>query len=528
MLAQSEKQPASIIDGIEVGSSCVLTARGGEFTITDDLREILCYLDDGRLLVSKSHAYNAHVRGFIGRLAHMGRTCHVLHVDLSVISKAYMGDSAAREHLRSASDMQRAATGIFEKAVMLRASDIHIRISKKDKTRILYRIHGDVEFIEEHPHDYGDQLCSTIYQAMADVSDSTFEPLSRQDARIADQSKLPAKLDGIRIATSPQVGGYLMVLRLLYNDASDSVDLADLGYNPLQKDSVAFMKCRPTGVNIISGPTGSGKSTTLQRVLTSIVRESMGKKHIITVEDPPEYPIHGVVQTPVNNADTEEERSIAFRKAIKSAMRLDPDVIMIGEVRDGPSAQLAIQAAMTGHQVWTTVHANNAFSIIDRLTNLGVPIELVSDPSVITGLVCQRLLKVLCPHCKTPLSNVIDRYSQQDMRRIMSVLQFNSVFVIGMGCEHCRQSGTIGRTVVAETIVTDEHLMRHVRNRDRIGAIEYWRRDQMGITMLDHAIEKINSGMVDPFQAEGVVGPLNMGVVERDFRIEPKEMRDVL
>ena len=511
---------------IEVGNANVLTAVGGEFSIGDELREILCYMDDGRLLISKSHAFNPHVRGFIGRLERLGRPCEKLHVDLSVVTRAYAGAAADSQH-RSASDMQRAAKVLFDKAVDLRASDIHVRISKRDKTRIFFRVHNDLEFVEEHPYDYGDQLCSTIYQAMADVSDSTFEPLSRQDARIGDQSKLPSKLDGIRIATSPQVDGYIMVMRLLYNDAEGSIDLSSLGYNALQREAVAFMKKRPTGVNIIGGPTGSGKSTTLQRILASINKESEGRKHIITVEDPPEYPIPGAVQTPVTNADSEEERSRALQMAIKASMRLDPDVIMVGEVRDTPSARLLIQAAMTGHQVWSTVHANSAFSILDRLLDLGVPLELISDPSIITGLICQRLLKVLCPNCKKPLTETMGRYVDKDLRRIMSVVRLDKAFVRGDGCEHCRTSGSVGRTVVSEVIVTDQQLMTFIKKQDRIGAIEYWKRDQLGVTMLDHAIEKINEGLVDPFQAEDVIGPLTMGMIERDFRLEPEEIRNV-
>ncbi len=491
----------------EVGNANILTAHGGEFSIGDELREILCYMDDGRLLISKSHAFNPHVRGFIGRLERMGRPCEKLHVDMSVITRAYAGEASGNQD-RSASDMQRAAKELFNKGVDLRASDIHVRISKRNKTRIFFRVHNDLEFVEEHPYDYGDQLCSTIYQAMADVSDSTFEPLSRQDARIGDQAKLPSKLDGIRIATSPQVDGYIMVMRLLYNDATDKIDLQSLGFNTPQCDAITFMKKRPTGVNIIGGPTGSGKSTTLQRILTSSIKETEGRKHVITVEDPPEYPINGAVQTPVTNADSEEERSRAFQQAIKASMRLDPDIIMIGEIRDTPSARLSIQAAMTGHQVWSTVHANSAFSIIDRLIDLGVSPELISDPSIITGLVCQRLLKVLCK-CKKPLTEVLDRYEENDLRRIMSMVRLDKVFVQGNGCECCRNSGIIGRTVVAEVVVTDQRLMTFIKKQDRVGAIEYWKKDQMGISMLDHAIEKINMGLVDPFQAEDVIGPLS-------------------
>ena len=492
-----------------IGSE-ILSREGGEFSLNKELREIMCYMADGRLLVSKSHAFNPHVRGFVARLKLMEKPHELEYVDLSVISELNeASDNAGAD--RSASEMQRVAKDMFQRAVSMHASDIHIRLSKRDKTKILFRIHNDLRLIEEQPFDVGDQLCATIYQAMSDVSAPTFEPISRQDARIGNRSKLPAELDGIRIATSPQVDGYIMVLRLLYNDTMDTFDLEALGFSPTQCRTIQLIKRRPTGINIIGGPTGSGKSTSLQRILGSIIAESKGRKHIITVEDPPEYPINGAVQTPVTNTDTEEERSRAFQKAIKASMRLDPDIIMIGEVRDTPSARLAVQAAMTGHQVWTTVHANSAFAIIDRLTDLGVPLELVSDPTIVTGLGCQRLLKVLCPQCKVPLSSVLERYDEQELQRILSELRLENIHVLGDGCPHCKHTGTVGRTVVAEFIASDERIMQFIRNRDRLGAIEYWRCELMGISMLEHAIEKINSGLVDPFLAEEIVGQINSG-----------------
>lgn len=493
----------------------VLTAPGGEFAVSDEMRNMFAYLDDGRLLVAKTYSFNPHVRGFMSRLQHLKREFQVHYADLSVIRACYEDSLKADEH----SDMQRAAAMLFRRAVDGRASDIHIRVSNKSNTRIFFRVHNDLEFVEEHTYQYGDQLCTTIFQAMADVSDSTFEKLSPQDARISDKSKLPIALDGIRIATSPQVGGYIMVLRLLYNDTSDNLDLGSLGYSKEQVAAIEYMKKRPTGVMVIAGPTGSGKSTTLQRVLSAIIKETMGRKHIITVEDPPEYPITGAVQTPVTNAETEEERSREYQRSIKAAMRLDPDIIMLSEVRDNPTARLVIQAAMTGHQVWTTVHANSALAIIDRLRDLGVASELLSDPTVVGGLVCQRLVKLLCPCCKKPLIEHLDRFKQDDVTRMMSVLDIKNVYVLGDGCDHCNGTGTIGRTVVAETIVTDNTLMKYIRSGDRVGAIDYVRREHAVKSMLEHAIEKTNAGLVDPFHAEDVVGALNAGAIERDYRV---------
>ncbi len=463
------------------------------------------------LYISKSSAFNASVRSFATQLkrAH-GEVLKQESVSMEEIQNLHTNHRAVRFTGKDvdSSEMQKAAVMMFKSAVDKRASDIHIRVSFKGHAQVLFRIHNDLVSQDQQTPEWGRRMCSTIYQSMSDISDPTYDEKARQDGRISAKDKLGTQLDGIRIATTPQVDGMVMVLRLLYNDAKKSTDITELGYEKSQRDQVDLMKRRPTGINIIAGPTGSGKSTTLQRVLMSVHAECGGKKHIITVEDPPEYPMPGIVQTPVANADTEAERSAAFQAAIKATMRLDPNVMMIGEMRDSPSARLAIQAAMTGHQVWSTLHANDAFGIIDRMVDLGVPLSMMTDPSIVTGMICQRLLKVLCPHCKKPFASLRRGDPEQD--RIMSVvgLDITHAFVTGPGCSQCRQTGIQGRTCASEIVVPDHGLMKLLRIGDREAAIQYWR-DRGGRSVRSIAIEKINNGHVDPFQAEEEVGPLN-------------------
>lgn len=504
-----------------MSSMKVLTAADGEYAISNDLRAKLALVEGGKLYVSKSQIFDPHVRGFMAKLKHMAVEFTTVPCELSVIEAFYEKSNAGPAH----SDMQRAAKALFEKAVSKRASDIHIRVSKRTRTQILMRVHNDLEFVEEHPYEYGERLCTTIYQAMADQSDASFEDMSRQDARIAEREKIPDALDGIRIATSPQVDGYIMVLRLLYNDTSKDTNLKNLGFTEAHVSAIEYMKKRPTGIIVIGGPTGSGKSTSLQRILTSIIDETQGRKHIITVEDPPEYPIPGAVQTPVKNAETEEERSKEYQKAIKAAMRLDPDILMVSEVRDNPTARLSIQGAMTGHQIWTTVHANSALAIINRLHDLGVPLELLTDPSIVAGLVCQRLVKRLCDSCKIPIVKAEGRYDIKQLNRMMRVLSMAGVHVQGSGCAACDHTGISGRTVVAETVVTDMELMQYIRSGDRIRAMNYIKESQKGMSMLQHAIQKINDGLVDPFSAEEVVGSLDALEIEQDHRVTADELR---
>lgn len=507
-----------------------LTNPGGPFEISEDQRKFICLLDDGRLFVAKSQRTGVGLASMEMRLKRSGFQYELHLVDMSVIANIYASANAGKFGTELQSDMQTAALNLFTQAVKMRASDIHIRATKNFRTEIRFRVHNDLEFIREDSPEFGIKLMSSIYQSMTDVSDANFEEMSTQDARISDKKKLPPMLDGIRIATTPSVNGNVMVMRLLYNDSVNDNDLEKRGYHPTQVDAIELMKHRPTGINIIAGPTGSGKSTTLQCVLSSIIEETNQRKHVITVEDPPEYPIPGAVQTPVTNADSEESRSAAFQRSIKAAMRLDPDIIMIGEVRDAASARLAIQAAMTGHQVWTTVHANNAMAILDRLLDLNVPIELLTDPTIVSGLSCQRLLKVLCPHCKKSLSDkdVEARYSERDLSRIYQIGRLDNIHVVGEGCEHCRHTGIAGRTVVAETIICDHKIMQYLRKRDKIEAINYWKREQGGMTMIEHAIQKVCLGLVDPFQAEDVVGPLTMAKIESDYSIDSQEIRSAL
>jgi len=296
-----------------------------------------------------------------------------------------------------------------------------------------------------------------------------------------------------------------MVLRLLYSPTSINLDLLSLGYSDSQAKIIEDLESCPTGITIVSGSTGSGKSTTLQRILMRIIQAAAGTINVITVEDPPEYLIVGAVQTPVSNAKTEEERSAAFQLAIKAMMRLDPDCMMIGEVRDYPSASLAIQAALTGHPLWTTVHANDGFGIITRLLDVGVSINLLTDPGVISGLICQTLARVLCPHCKIKILEHPEKKDSREIERLSQKLDLNKVYAEGYGCDHCKGTGVVGRTVVAEVIRTDYHLLSLIRQHKFEEAMDYWLKNG-GITIKEHARLKVNAGLCDPFDTETLVG----------------------
>jgi general secretion pathway protein E len=481
----------------------------GDLQASAEESKLLCLLADGRLLIAAGQAMNPHVLSYCARLDRLQQHYRAVQVPFDDIEQAYRLAGVERGTRVDHTRMQVTAKELLQRACNDRASDIHIRV-RRSGTEIYFRIHNDLVRMFGHTREYGERLLATMYAAMTTVSDNAYKPNERQDASIGDRDKLPELLYGVRIATAPTSEGNVMVLRLLYNDAGDDVALQPLGFSAQHADMLQRLKDQPIGMNIISGPTGSGKSTTLQRILMGELQESNGALHVITVEDPIEYPIPAAVQTPVTNASTEEDRVRMFSAAIANAMRLDPDTIMIGEVRDRASAQNALRAAMTGHQVWTTVHANSAIAIIDRLVDLGLPIEMVADHSVTTGLISQRLIKVLCPACKQMLRGNERLLSDEQMRRVKRAVgaAIGGVHIAGPGCDDCRGHGTIGRTVVAEVVLPDAQFFEYIRTGQKVMATDYWLREQHGRTFLDHAIEKVAAGIVDPRMAEKTVGHL--------------------
>lgn len=489
----------------------VLSA-SGRLGASDEERKFVCLLSDGQLLIAQGQAMNSFVLSYCARLGHLGHAFRRVQVPIETIGKHYQAATRAQpdtEHTK----MQHGAKELLAAACAAQASDIHVRV-KRLGTEVYFRVHNDLERIGGHTRDYGERLLATLYGAMTSVSDNAYKPTERQDASIADPDKLPEQLIGVRIATTPTSDGSLMVMRLLYGAAGHMQDLRSLGFSAEQVAGLNALQDSPTGMNLISGPSGSGKSTTLQRVLVGQLARSEGRQHVITVEDPVEYPIAGAVQTPVTNAASEDDRARLFSLAIANAMRLDPDIIMIGEIRDRPSAQSALRAAMTGHQVWSTVHANNAIGIVDRLEDLGLPLRMVADPSIITALISQRLVKLLCPHCKEPLTASLGRHRQSPalIARLRTVLgdAIENACIAGPGCPHCGGRGTIGRTVLAEVIRPDERFFAFVRTGDKAAAIRHWLTDLGGTTMNEHAVEKIRDGLIDPLMAERVVGPLHV------------------
>jgi general secretion pathway protein E len=238
------------------------------------------------------------------------------------------------------------------------------------------------------------------------------------------------------------------VLRLLDRRAltqSDELRLEALGLSEDAVRSIRRLATRPHGMLLVTGPTGSGKTTTLYAALSEI---NTGRDKIVTIEDPVEYRLPRVLQIPVN-----EKKGLTFARGLRSILRHDPDTIMVGEIRDPETAQIAVQAALTGHLVFTTVHANNVFDVLSRFLHMGVdPYALAS---ALNAIVAQRLLRINCMQCAQPATPTDDLLNGAHLdRETTSTWNFRA----GAGCGHCRGSGFKGRKAVAEVLVLDDHL----------------------------------------------------------------------
>ncbi|WP_171841059.1 ATPase, T2SS/T4P/T4SS family, partial [Escherichia coli] len=274
---------------------------------------------------------------------------------------------------------------------------------------IQVRKNGDLHLLRQIDADVAHSILSTLYNA-AEEADATYRLHAYQAARIVTSTariNIPDKVQAIRLQFNPLgQGGRYMIARFLYSESGHkkTIDPLLLGFHPLQCKQLQYLRNLPIGINIISGPTGSGKSTTLKVMLELLYKEKKQKINIISIEDPPEYEIDGTAQLPITNVDTEVQRGIEYRKAISAALRSDPDVIMPGEARDAEVISLVFTAAMTGHQVWTSLHANSAMAIFDRLRDQGVDTFKLTDPELLTGLLAQRLIKKICSNCSISLN----------------------------------------------------------------------------------------------------------------------------
>ncbi|EIK9752983.1 Flp pilus assembly complex ATPase component TadA [Salmonella enterica] len=413
----------------------------------------------------------------------------------------------------------------FMVAKEIGASDIH-GTTLPGLTRIEMRVHGELETISELAEEDGNAQAATIILSMCDVTEPQFYAGRKQDGRVAAKFLRKVGLFGARYSHTPTADGLHFVMRVIPDDGDVVPTLEKLGFLPEQIRLIKRILRLPEGLIILSGPTGAGKSTTLRACSDLYLERTRYKKRLLTVEDPPEGRIRGAIQTPIlcDKADEAEVRR-AWERALSSALRLDPDAILPGELRDLISILAGIFAAQTGHLVLTTLHANSAFSIPERMITMGANAGLVADAQLLIGLISQRLVQVLCPHCRVPWSVKKDQITPEEREYLEKYCSVEGIcqpehlhFRNEAGCPACRKAvviggkqvatvgqGVAGRSVVAEVVRPDTMLFRLLIQEGKEAAKAYWLSELGGITRRIHLLHKLNAGLVDPLDADLIV-----------------------
>ncbi|MDX1916178.1 MAG: ATPase, T2SS/T4P/T4SS family [Methylophilus sp.] len=357
-------------------------------------------------------------------------------------------------------------------AVKRGASDIHFE-PEYAFLRIRYRIDGVLQQVRSLHKTYwpGIAVRLKVISGM-DIA----ETRSPQDGRL--NMNLCGRPIDFRVSTHPTINGENIVLRVLDREKS-IIPLERMGLRLNTLDELKFMMTRPEGIVIVTGPTGSGKTTTLYSLLSHLNTEAV---NIMTLEDPVEYPVTMMRQTSVA-----EVNKVDFANGIRSIMRQDPDIILVGEIRDEDTATMAFRAAMTGHQVFSTLHTNSALGTVPRLLDIGISPEIMAGN--IIGVVAQRLVRVLCPHCKEPI-----KPSDED-RKILGVSQSEAIQIFKhRGCKRCSFTGYRGRMAIMELLRIDSDMDALIARRAHLDELRKLALQKGFVTLADDGIRRILEG----------------------------------
>src|ERR1700736_5119471 len=371
-------------------------------------------------------------------------------------------------------------TTIFN-ALERRASDIHIE-TRDQEVAIKYRIDGVLHYaMPPIAKDWHTTIISRI-KVMSELDIA--ERRIPQDGRFRVRYK--SRLIDFRVSIMPTIYGEDAVLRVLDKESMSekfaNLSLEVVGFSDADLHKFRRFIKEPYGMVLVTGPTGSGKTTTLYAALSEIKND---EDKIITVEDPVEYQIKGITQIPVN-----EKKGLTFARGLRSILRHDPDKIMVGEIRDQETAQIAINSALTGHLVFTTVHANNVLDVLGRFLNMGV--EAYNFVSALNCILAQRLVRVICPHCKAPV-----KYSDEYLTESgLALADWGEVtFYEGVGCFECGGTGFRGRSAIHELLDLSERIREMILNRRPASEIRRAAREE-GMTFLrESALEKARAGV---------------------------------
>ena len=366
---------------------------------------------------------------------------------------------------------------IIEEAIKARASDIHIE-PQEDRVRIRYRIDGTLQDMMSVPVSAHRALISRVkILGEMNIADH-FRP---QDGQFSTKAK-GREID-VRVATAPTVNGERATLRLL-DKTMATLGLAELGLLPDSLAKFENMLKVPYGMILVSGPTGAGKTTTLYAAINSL--DTMGR-NIITIEDPAEYRFKDISQIQIN-----PQAGITFASGLRSILRLDPDVILVGEIRDAETANIATQAALTGHLMLSSVHANEVAGVLARLLDLKVEPFLIA--SAVIGVIAQRMVRRICPDC----SRLIEASAVEQLAYEKEMGEKKTEFLYGTGCKSCSHTGYLGRTGIFEILTVNDAIGTMVCNHASSSAIREQALEDGMVTMMNDGMRKVKEGITTP------------------------------
>jgi len=527
-LAESEVEQGhkkNILEELFANNNRLLTLPNSDILISDETRRLVALFSDGTYLVSRDHRFDGPVYNFEKtikkRKIPIKPPSYVSQNEISAIyAFAERGSGITDIDGENLDQMQMQIDfiNVISRASAQKVSDIHIIVA--DSTIVMFRVNGMMQRQMEYNKEWGEAFVRAAF-ASADISDSNYAQNEFQGAQKLGETPLrgsngklmlPHNVLAIRLQFNPiAFGSQYLVMRLLYADDNPdgSSDLRALGFGEREENLFYRLRAVPVGLNIIAGPTGSGKSTTLQRNMIKLLQEKNYEINLITVEDPPEYPIPGARQMPVTNATSEEEKEVEFTKALNAALRSDPDVMMVGEIRSLSAAELTFKGALSGHGVWSTLHANSAPAIITRLRDMGVQSYMLGDPELMKGLISQRLFRKLCPHCRKSIKERMQDPSFERLKIALGDFGIENTFIRGDGCKFCGYKGFSGRMSVPEIILPDAMFLQLMISGDTKRAIDYWTSELDGRPLRDAAIERMLKGYIDLDEVERWCGLLD-------------------
>lgn len=500
----------------------LLTGPGGRFEVEGDLRARLAFTSDNVLFVAQGQLGDHHVLTFQNRLRLNNIRYATQERPYTEIAAMYAeGAARVRPVVTSASDLQKEALQLLRLARQQDVQDMHITTGRFPKegnlasetsgewienTVVQFRRYGDLEIVHQIPRAVGEQLIATVYQSMCEVPDKAYHPHLNQNAKLRNRFAEAAGLHAARIATGPKDNGTHCVIRLHPNKGSKLYDMRASGYAPAQASAAEEMLRHTNGLHVVSGPVNSGKTTLLAGLVRRYYLMHRGRRSVISAEDPVEIPMPGVEQKPVLDGD--------WLGAIEHALRSDANLFVFGEVRSKEAICNVVTASITGRPTWTTVHTNDAVTILDRFRDAGVAPSLLTDPTVFSGLINQNMTQRLCSECKVRYLSARDSLSANERTRIEAHCDPEKVFLRNIrGCPDCHR-GIAGRVIAAEVIVPTADFLETYLREGKLSAWKYWKKEMGGFSKCDHLVRHIEDGLVDPR-----IGELDICALDNDIKV---------